>query len=58
MSDMIFRCCDRNPEFLVTYSVAGIEKQYAVCTICQNLEYFQKFILKKTKLNKEVIYVD
>ncbi|MCH7968986.1 MAG: hypothetical protein IH841_07075 [Thaumarchaeota archaeon] len=47
MSRNIFRCCKKNPSFLVTYSVCLEEKEYFVCNDCIDLDCFKKHIVKK-----------
>ena len=47
MSRNIFRCCKKNPSFLVTYSVCSEEKEYFVCNDCIDLDCFKKHIVKK-----------
>ena len=47
MPNQIFRCCERNSAFLVTYSVSSEEKEYFVCNECIDLDCFKKYIIKK-----------
>jgi len=51
MSERIFRCCTRKPEFSVIYSVSDEQKHYHVCSVCIQLEYFSKYIIEKTPIS-------
>lgn len=53
MSERIFRCCDRKPEFSIIYSVAGEQKHYHVCSDCIHLDCFSKYIIEKTPIRTQ-----
>jgi len=53
MSERIFRCCKRKPSFSVTYSVAGEQKHYHVCSKCIHLDCFSKYIIEKTPIRTQ-----
>lgn len=48
----VFTCGHKNPEFLITFSVAGEQKTYKVCKLCESLEYFNKYVIKKEAYRK------
>lgn len=52
---VIFSCGHSNPVFFVTYSVAGEEKTYSICKLCEELEYFKKFIVKKVRIDSSSV---
>lgn len=47
MAQLSYSCCPKKPEFLITYSVSGSEKNYLVCSDCVKLECFSKYIIRK-----------
>jgi hypothetical protein len=47
----VFSCGASNPTFLITFSVAGEQKTYSVCKLCENLEYFKKYVIKKVTIH-------
>jgi len=46
-----FSCCGRRPKFLITFSVAGKEKDYLVCNKCEKLEAFSQFVIRKENID-------
>ena len=46
------KCCTNLPKYEMTYSVAGTEKKYLVCSNCANLEIFKKFLISKQKIQE------
>ncbi len=51
MAQVTLNCCSNKPDFLVTYSVSGSEKNYLVCSNCIKSEYFSKYIVRKVLLH-------
>lgn len=41
------QCCSKTPDYLVTYSVSGSEKDYHVCSVCIKKECFSKYIIRR-----------
>ena len=48
VNPLVFKCCNNDPQFLITYSVAGELKTYSVCKECLKLGCFSKYIVSKT----------
>ena len=53
----VFSCGNSNPKFLITFSVAGEQKTYSVCQLCENLEYFKKYVIKKVEIHTKSVEV-
>jgi len=51
---LIFQCCKKEPSFVVTYSVAGEEKKYLICSDCIKLGCFSKYIVSKTPISNSM----
>jgi hypothetical protein len=51
----IFSCGDEDPAFLITFEVAGEQKTYTVCKLCETLEYFKKYVIEKIHINSSII---
>lgn len=47
----VFSCGHKDPIFLITFSVAGEQKTYSVCKLCENLEYFKKYVINKVSIH-------
>jgi hypothetical protein len=41
------QCCSKTPDYLITYSVSGSEKDYHVCSVCIKKECFSKYIIRR-----------
>ncbi len=54
MVQKTIQCCSNKPNFLVTYSVSGSEKEYLVCSVCVKLECFSKYITSKTLISNSI----
>ena len=54
MVQKTIQCCSNKPNFLVTYSVSGSEKEYLVCSVCVKLDCFLKYIVRKTPI--QIVY--
>jgi len=48
------QCCSKKPTFLVTYSVSGSEKDYLVCSLCIQKEYFSKYIIRRLSVENKI----
>ena len=53
-SNQVFSCGDKDPKWLITFSVADEEKVYSVCKSCADLLYFKKYVLKKVSIDLEM----
>lgn len=47
IASKVFKCCGNSSKSLITYSVAGEQKTYSVCNLCENLDYFKKYVIQK-----------
>lgn len=54
--NQVYSCCDKDPLFLITFSVAGEYKTYSVCESCEKREHFKKFVIKKVPIQASVRY--
>jgi len=50
----IFQCCMGTPNFLITYSVAGEKKTYAVCNSCYDLDCFFNCLIKTEPYDEDL----
>jgi len=50
------QCCSKTPVYLVTYSVSGSEKDYLVCSLCIQKEYFSKYIIQRHSVENKIIF--
>ena len=48
------QCCSKTPAYLVTYSVSGSEKDYLVCSLCIQKEYFSKYIIQRYSVENKI----
>ncbi len=48
------QCCSKTPAYLVTYSVSGSEKDYLVCSLCIQIEYFSKYIIRRHSVENKI----
>jgi len=48
------QCCSKTPAYLVTYSVSGSEKDYLVCSLCIQKEYFSKYIIQRHSVENKI----
>lgn len=49
MAEIIYQCCENKPKYLITYSVAGENKGYSVCSSCSLIDCFRIHIVSKRK---------
>jgi len=54
MEKTVFRCCKGRPAFFVQYSVAGFHKNYLVCSDCNKLECFSKYIIRRLPVENKI----
>ncbi len=54
MGETVFRCCKGKPLFFVQYSVAGFHKNYLVCSDCNKLECFSKYIIMRHSVENKI----
>jgi len=48
------QCCSKTPVYLVTYSVSGSEKDYLVCSLCIQKEYFSKYVIQRHSVENKI----
>ena len=48
------QCCSKTPEYLITYSVSGSEKEYFVCSSCIQEECFSKYIVRRHLIENKI----
>ena len=48
------QCCSKTPDYLVTYSVSGSEKDYLVCLSCIKMECFSKYIIRRQSVENKI----
>ena len=48
------QCCSKTPVYLVTYTVSGSEKDYLVCSLCIQKEYFSKYIIRRLSVENKI----
>ena len=53
MNEQLFSCPHKTHVYQITYSVAGQEKTYELCSECARLECFSKFIVIKKTLESK-----
>ena len=48
------QCCSNKPDFQITYSVSGSEKDYLVCSSCIKKECFSKYIIRQRFVENKI----
>lgn len=54
MVQKILQCCSKPPDFKITYSVSGSEKDYLVCSSCIKKDYFAKYIVRRLFVENKI----
>lgn len=54
MVQKILQCCSKPPDFKITYSVSGSEKDYLVCSSCIKKDYFAKYIVRRLSVENKI----